>query len=397
MRRPQDEVLDRRVVHLQQRVEKWARQNDLWDDCEFSDYIERVAPVEWDGAGYVTALTAGGPLAGLVIGRTLGDGRFGEEFDQILQEHGFWYETRDYTELWIYAVDPRFECQFREYTRWKWICSLIKPDFDILDQELYDYFGRRSDELANLNWRDFEKIVAALMESQGYEVELGPGRSDGGVDIRLMQRDPIGDIMTLVQVKRYRADRKIALEAVQALHGAATAEEAEGSMFVTTSSYLPSAERFAARGNVEMLLRTSEDVRNWCWQAHRGIVEDKRKLIGQGHVSEAVRQARRNPRRILHAHTGYSVRTNDFAIVLKETPSAALLLRIENKITEHDGYRQRGCELPDIETIPPLGGMGRSAIKRVRRMAGPESPRFWDGDHIYSPWDGNAAHFDLCD
>src|SRR5947209_20412899 len=37
--------------------------------------------------------------------------------------------------------------------------------------------------LDGLTWREFEELVAYLLEKDGYRVELGPGRNDGGVDI----------------------------------------------------------------------------------------------------------------------------------------------------------------------------------------------------------------------
>ena len=71
------------------------------------------------------------------------------------------------------------------------------------------------------------------------------------MDIRFVQRDPIGDILTLVQVKKFTR-LSVGLQAVQALHGAKTAYDADKSMFVTTSDYQPCARQFAGRENVQM-------------------------------------------------------------------------------------------------------------------------------------------------
>ena len=402
MGKHQDAVLDRKIEHLHQEIESWARKHDLWWDCDFFDYTERVRPIQWDKTGYITVLATEGPLSSIAISRDYKgfaeERRLSKEFDQILKENGFWYENWDHTAMWIYATDPAFKEEFKEYMRWKWVCSLIKPDFDILDQELYDHFASHPDRLSDLQWREFEKIVAALMEAQGYAVELGPGANDGGTDIRLIQRDPIGDILTLVQVKRYRPDRKIKLEAVQALHGAATADSAQRSMFVTTSAYLPSAEKFATRRNVPMTLHTSTDVQQWCVEACNGIVEDKRKLIGKEHVTCAIDRARRDHRQILHSSGGYHMVTNRFAVVLKETRSAALLLDLKTRIIEHDGYKQRGREVPDLDSaLPLLSTISVNGIRRARRVGEGVSRRFWDCIDLYSPWDGRPAHFDHCD
>ena len=273
-----DNFLDRKVLRLQKTIESWAKKNKLWSDCSFFDYIDRRQPVEWDPTGYVTVLAADGPISRYVI-----CGEHAEllrEFERILRAHGFWYENFDHTEMWIYAIGRDNAQEFKDYMHWKWICSLVRPEFDSLEDDFYAYFANHgSRDLSGLGWRDCEKLVAALMESRGYQVELGPGTNDGGVDLRFLQPDPIGDIMTLVQIKKYRPDLKIKLGAVQALHGATVAERAENSMFVTTSEYSRSARNFAERKNVAMTLCSSEDIRRWCADAHKGIVRDKKKLL----------------------------------------------------------------------------------------------------------------------
>ena len=389
-----------RVTALCQEIEKWARANDLWHDCGFFDYLERVDPIEWDDTAYAVVLAAEGDFARVIFSREYwaedGERDLPEEFDQILQRHGFWYEQYDHTEMRIYPYGKSIEAEFREHLRWKWICNLIKPDFDLLNEELYDHFGNTPDRLQALHWRDFEKLVAALMESQGYEVELGPGRNDGGVDIRLLQRDPVGDILTLVQVKRYRSDRRIQLEAVQALHGAMTVEHGRQSMFVTTSEYAPSARRFANRGNVPMTLHTSDDVQQWCKDAHNGIVEDKRTLVSEQSIAKIIEKARADHLQVLHSQCGYSMTMNRFAVALKATRTSALLLELPTRTTEHDGYGQRGREVPDLGSTPPLSRLRGNDIRRARRGAA-EAGTFWDGHRLYSPWRGEPVHFDYMD
>ena len=400
MRLQDDLILDEKVERLHRDIEMWACKNELWSDCGFFDYTDRVQPIEWDKTGYVTVLAADGPIATTVISSYEVDDEqepsLREQFEFILEKHGFWYENHDHTQMWIYAIDPSFEQQFREYMRWRWICSLIKPEFDLLDQELYAHFGENPDRLSELHWRDFEKIVAALLESQGYEVELGPGSNDGGVDLKLLQRDPIGDILTLVQAKRHSRHRKIKLDAVQALHGAFMAEGAQRSMFITTSTYLPSARKFAARSNVQMTLHTSSDVQRWCVEACDGIVEDKRALIGLKDISRAIEDAKRDYRRIFVKTGGYEMVINTFSVVLKETNHAALLLDLKKRIVDHDGYQQQGHEVPEIRSVPKLSGIGPREVRRVRKVQG-GAGKFWDGQGYFSPWDGDPAYFDYRD
>lgn len=259
--------LEKRIDGLEASVEAWARQNDLWHDTCFRRVVKRFDMET--GAPTVTTLRADGLLAELAILPGLGAihdtreaQRLSDECQGLIEGHGFYGDAFDEVRLDIIPLEQKstfvFQ-QFKEYMRWKWICNLIQGDFDALNSELYEYFGKNWEQLTRLDWRKFEKLVAELLHSQGFETELGPGHADGGVDIRLLQRDPIGDILTLVQVKRYGENNPIKLQAVQALHGAKEAEGADRSMFVTTSRYLPSARNFASRENVQMELYVSED------------------------------------------------------------------------------------------------------------------------------------------
>ncbi|MDE2980453.1 MAG: restriction endonuclease [Gemmatimonadota bacterium] len=388
-----DSQLQNRIVRLRNDVESWAQRRDLWLDCDFFDYTDRIKPVEWDDTAYVLVLAADGPLADVVMGSGGGYAYQPEEFENILRQHGFWYENHDYGSLWIYPFDEELRQDYRPYMRWKWICSLIQPGFDLLYSELYEHLSSRPGDMAKLDWRAFEKIVASLLESQGYDVQLGSGRSDGGVDIQLLQRDPIGDIVTYVQVKRFRKDRPVRLGTVQALYGAAMADNVTKTMLVTTSRYLPSAKRFAERDNVRMELYVSTDVRKWCADAYDGIVEDKRLVVSDELVASVLDAARGDLQRVLHSSGGYGMITNSFAVVLKETPYSALLLELTGRVTSDDGFGQRGEEVPDLTSSPRLVTLAPERIRRARKLGS----AYTDGSNYYSRWSGRPVPFDYCD
>ena len=232
-----------------------------------------------------------------------------------------------------------------------------------------------------------------MLRNQGFRVELDPSSGDGGIDIKMYQRDPIGDILTAIQVKRYRPDRKIKLEAIQALHGATMAERMNASMFVTTSDYLPSSRSFAARTNVSMTLRISTDVLEWCKEAEAGIIENKASLVSREHVKGKLRYALHDPQsHILHARTGVTVYMNSFALILKETKHAALLMQLPRRIVSHDGYRQRGFEIPAIDPSDATNHRHETVFRAKKKDTG-----FWTGHNLYSRWHGHPCRFDICD
>lgn len=49
--------------------------------------------------------------------------------------------------------------------------------------------SRRS--LHDLTWRQLEEMVAELLRKQGYDVQLGPGSKDDGVDLLVTKHDPL--------------------------------------------------------------------------------------------------------------------------------------------------------------------------------------------------------------
>jgi hypothetical protein len=56
--------------------------------------------------------------------------------------------------------------------------ALLSPSFGVLERILAGGIL-----LEGLHWREFEELIADLLSKDGWAVELGPGRSDSGVDI----------------------------------------------------------------------------------------------------------------------------------------------------------------------------------------------------------------------
>ncbi|MEJ1358334.1 MAG: restriction endonuclease [Candidatus Sedimenticola sp. (ex Thyasira tokunagai)] len=142
--------------------------------------------------------------------------------------------------------------------------QLITPDFDEINSELISYLAKHPEYLQDLHWRKFEELLDTLFKAKGYETELGPGSGDGGVDIRMITRSDIeGPTLTLVQAKKYAEHRKIDLQPVQALYGVLESEKATRGLFVTTSSYLPSAKRFAESNPFRLQLAGPAELKRW--------------------------------------------------------------------------------------------------------------------------------------
>jgi hypothetical protein len=390
-----DQELGLRIATLHAAIENWARAKDLWLDCGFKTYDEHSSG-EPTFPVVVSVMWFEGPLHAVFNGFSEDDGSNAEFYARV-ESLGFECECLNGTTLAVFAIEPALSAAFSSYCHWRWVCSLIQPDCDDVYEEMYAHFANKPGDLHRLSWREFEILLHRIFQNQGFQSELGPGRGDGGVDIRLLQRDPIGDMLTLVQAKKYAPHRKIRLDAAAALHGIANVEGASKSILVTTSAYEPVAKRFAARTSGAMELATSQDVIQWCDAASAGIVIDKSILVSNDSVSRLVAQVSQAPdHRVVHAVSGYNMTLNSFALVIKETKNAALLMALPSRIVSHDGYEQAGYEVP-VFNDTALAMQKKDSVWRVTRRVVDGTAFYWDGSKGYRRWNGRPASFTHAD
>lgn len=390
-----DKELERLIQNAQRDLQVWAVANNLWYDSSFTSFAERVDSEPGEDA-VIFILCSSGDLARL-LDEDL-DPELRAQFDRIVEAHGFWYDNHDGCSYYFFAAAEELQTAYDQFFHWKWVCSLIIEDFGDVYSELYQYFQARPERLYNLHHREFEILLYRVFQSLGYESELGPGVGDGGVDVRLLQRGPLGDTLVYVQAKRYAPRRPIGLEAVQALRGAVANDGVERGIFVTTSRYLRSAETFARRSNGKLELKTSADVAQWCQQAQEGIIRDKSVLVSDAHLLSVLRRSEGGSQAlVVHARTGYQTIGNSFALVLKETKHAALLMRLPRQIIGQDTHGIEGHELPVLDK-QILTAKNVDTVFRAKRSVDSQGRvDYWDGRNLYSIWDRKPSFFSHID
>jgi len=128
--------------------------------------------------------------------------------------------------------------------------KLESPHGEYFDQRFVNFLAENFDDIDNINWRQFEGLAPEFFGRLGFEVKIGPGRADDGVDIRLWPTEAAASNLpatVLVQCKRER--RKISKTVVKALWADVDAEGADSGLVVTTSSLSPGARQmWTARG-----------------------------------------------------------------------------------------------------------------------------------------------------
>lgn len=121
--------------------------------------------------------------------------------------------------------------------------------------------------MRDLRPRQFEELLAALYEREGFDVELTQETRDGGVDLYLVRHESFGRVLTLVDAKRYRADRPVGVGAVRKLFGSVETKNASMGIIATTSFFSRPAQRLQEEIPFRLGLQDFRDVHRMLRQA----------------------------------------------------------------------------------------------------------------------------------
>lgn len=140
--------------------------------------------------------------------------------------------------------------------------SLCEEGGRFIDQRFIDYLVPNFERIGEIHWRQFEALSAEYFQRGGYNVSLGEGRNDGGVDVRAWKEDENGTPCTiLVQCKRQKA--KVGKVVVKALYADVLDENATSGMLVTTSSLEPGAQSVCTQRGYPISVTDRVKLREW--------------------------------------------------------------------------------------------------------------------------------------
>jgi len=134
---------------------------------------------------------------------------------------------------------------------------------EYFDQRFVDFLVANFDDVDKINWRQFEGLAAEFFGRAGFAVELGPGRADGGVDIRLWPNETAQGMPPAVLVQCKRQRRRIANTIVKALWADVEHEQAASGLIVTTSSFSPAAREVRTARGYHVAEADRETLRTW--------------------------------------------------------------------------------------------------------------------------------------
>jgi len=139
---------------------------------------------------------------------------------------------------------------------------------DTIDLALYRALAAHPELLQTMDWRRFEKLLADVLETLEYEVELQQGTKDGGIDIIALRRSTEwGDHRYLLQAKRWK--NRVGVEPVQRLLFLKSDLQATKCCLATTSTFTRGAWALRRDYRWELELRDFNGLREWIERALR--------------------------------------------------------------------------------------------------------------------------------
>jgi restriction system protein len=160
-------------------------------------------------------------------------------------------------------TNPLYELRNNILVPQKDIVSLVSPIIVSANNSLVSVLKKQPDNIRSLSPREFEILLADLLQDMGWEVELTQQTRDGGSDILAYMNTEIGKLLCLVEAKHYREDRKIGVDLVRNLYGTFCDAQANSAMLVTSSSFTRGAKEFQQRHEYQLSLRDYADIVGW--------------------------------------------------------------------------------------------------------------------------------------
>ena len=138
------------------------------------------------------------------------------------------------------------------------------------------------EKLLELNPTQFEQLVLNLIRALGYggpteKLEHTGGSGDFGID-GIVHLDRLGLDKIYLQAKRYKPENKINSRQIQEFFGALKGRHAAKGIFLTTSSYQPSALEYAKTVSDTLVLIDGQRIAELMIESQVGV-SAKRKIV----------------------------------------------------------------------------------------------------------------------
>lgn len=135
--------------------------------------------------------------------------------------------------------------------------------------ELINYLKKHPKALYKIKPRQFEELIAEILASYGWQIQLTPPVKDGGYDIFAISKEILSGVKTswIIECKKYSPENKVSIDIVRALYGIKSNLRIANALIATTSYFTKGANDFkASRYDIE--LKDYESILEWINQYH---------------------------------------------------------------------------------------------------------------------------------
>lgn len=141
--------------------------------------------------------------------------------------------------------------------------ELIKA-VQVISAELIKYLKRHPTALHQIRPRQFEELVAEILASYGWQIQLTPPTKDGGYDIFAISHHRAGVRTSwIIECKKYAPENKVGVDIARALYGVKTAlGGVANAMLATTSDFTKGVQAFKA-SRYDFELKAYADILEW--------------------------------------------------------------------------------------------------------------------------------------
>lgn len=118
-------------------------------------------------------------------------------------------------------------------------------DIEVLIYNLSTKFAKiianNPDQLYKLEWRDIERMMAAIFDGLGFDVTLTPPSKDGGKDLILECLVENKYKSYIVEIKHWKAGSRVGYKAIKEFINVVVNEKRESGLYLSTSGYCSNA------------------------------------------------------------------------------------------------------------------------------------------------------------
>jgi hypothetical protein len=132
------------------------------------------------------------------------------------------------------------------YTRYPDDSTLVTA-VQAVNSDLISFLRKYPKELHRIHWRRFEELIAELLHSFGWEVELTRPSKDGGYDMLGIYRDESGVRHSwIIECKKWAEERRVGVDIARALYTVKQELGVGGALLATTSNFTAGVHSFKA-------------------------------------------------------------------------------------------------------------------------------------------------------